>query len=226
MGDDVTTAVIGQLIDGVGPRLRALRRRRDTTLKDLSDTTGISASTLSRLEGGKRRPTLELLMHLALAHRVSLDDLVGAPPIGDPRVHIRAVHRNGQIVMSLTRRPGGIQAQKIVISAGETPTPARTLLLASKRGPTTSADTSTWRPSPSPPPCASSTIRTRSRWPSTTATSIATSCSHCSSEGSGPSWSNSVTCRVHCRNINAWCTDPPPEPSTPIGWSRISQPWQ
>ena len=41
----------------VGPRLRALRRQRETTLADLSAETGISVSTLSRLESGERRPT-------------------------------------------------------------------------------------------------------------------------------------------------------------------------
>ena len=46
----------------VGPRLRALRQRREITLADLSAMTGISVSTLSRLESGQRRPTLELLL--------------------------------------------------------------------------------------------------------------------------------------------------------------------
>src|SRR5690606_41215469 len=45
--------------------------------------TGISLSTLSRLESGQRKPTLELLLPLAKAHGVQLDDLVGAPPTGD-----------------------------------------------------------------------------------------------------------------------------------------------
>lgn len=65
-----------------GPRLRALRRRRQSTLAELSVATGISASTLSRLESGTRRPTLELLLPLARVHGVTLDELVGAPPTG------------------------------------------------------------------------------------------------------------------------------------------------
>ncbi|MFC7572115.1 helix-turn-helix domain-containing protein [Klenkia terrae] len=40
------------VLAGVGPRLRALRQRRDLTLTALSVTTGISVSTLSRLESG------------------------------------------------------------------------------------------------------------------------------------------------------------------------------
>jgi len=102
-----------------GPRLRALRRERETTLADLSAATGISVSTLSRLESGARRPTLELLLPLARAHGVTLDELVGAPPTGDPRVHLRAVTRHGMTMLPLTRRAEGIQAFKIVIQAGQ-----------------------------------------------------------------------------------------------------------
>jgi mannose-6-phosphate isomerase-like protein (cupin superfamily)/DNA-binding XRE family transcriptional regulator len=99
----------------VGPRLRALRQRRDTTLADLSATTGISVSTLSRLESGSRRPTLELLLPLARAHGVTLDELVDAPATGDPRVHLRPVRAHGMTMVPLSRRAGGIQAYKLVL---------------------------------------------------------------------------------------------------------------
>jgi transcriptional regulator with XRE-family HTH domain len=103
----------------VGPRLRALRRERDTTLADLSAETGISVSTLSRLESGERRPTLERLLPLARAYGVTLDELVGAPPTGDPRIHLRPVKRHGMTMLPLTRRSGGIQAYKLVMPAGK-----------------------------------------------------------------------------------------------------------
>ncbi|WP_036375122.1 helix-turn-helix domain-containing protein [Micromonospora sp. ATCC 39149] len=113
MTDDLDRALAD-----VGPRLRALRRQRETTLAELSAATGISVSTLSRLESGTRRPTLEQLLPLARAHGVTLDDLVGAPPTGDPRIHLRPVTRHGMIMLPLTRRAGGIQAYKLVIPAG------------------------------------------------------------------------------------------------------------
>ena len=47
---------LDQALATVGPRLRALRQERDTTLAALSRETGISVSTLSRLESGDRRP--------------------------------------------------------------------------------------------------------------------------------------------------------------------------
>jgi mannose-6-phosphate isomerase-like protein (cupin superfamily) len=48
---------------------------------------------------------------------VPLDELVGAPSTGDPRVHIRPIRRNGMTFMPLSRRPGGIQAFKLIIPA-------------------------------------------------------------------------------------------------------------
>ena len=65
------------VLDGVGPRLRALRQERDLTLAELSEGTGVSVSTLSRLESGQRKPTLELLLPLARVHQVQLDELLG-----------------------------------------------------------------------------------------------------------------------------------------------------
>lgn len=98
----------------VGGRLRALRKARGVTLADLGAETGLTTSTLSRLENGLRRPTLEQLLPLARAHDVPLDDLVGAPHTGDPRVHLRPVTRDGMTFVPLTRRAGGIQAFKVV----------------------------------------------------------------------------------------------------------------
>ena len=77
--------------------------------------TGISKSTLSRLETGQRRPSLELLLPLAQAYRVPLDDLVGAPEVGDPRIRLKPGGSKGRTVIPLTRQPDGMQAWKIVI---------------------------------------------------------------------------------------------------------------
>ncbi len=111
---------IADALDGVGPRLRRLRSRKGITLARLSETTGISKSTLSRLETGQRRPSLELLLPLAQAYRVPLDDLVGAPDVGDPRIRLKPRRVNGRTVLPLTRQPGGVQAWKIIIPASPT----------------------------------------------------------------------------------------------------------
>jgi transcriptional regulator with XRE-family HTH domain len=101
----------------VGPRLKRLRTQRGITLADLAETTGISKSTLSRLEAGQRRPSLELLLPIAQAHRVPLDELVGAPEVGDPRVRVTPRQVNGRTVLPLTRQPGSLQAWKVIIPA-------------------------------------------------------------------------------------------------------------
>ncbi len=106
-------------LDAVGPRLKQLRQRRDMTLHDLAEETGISTSTLSRLEAGFRRPTLEQLLPLARVYGVTLDELVDAPETGDPRINLRPiVTDDGRTILPLTRRPGGLQAYKFILPAG------------------------------------------------------------------------------------------------------------
>ncbi|MGY2009569.1 helix-turn-helix domain-containing protein [Nocardia gipuzkoensis] len=109
------------VLDSVGPRLRALRRDRGITLADLAVRTGVSESTLSRLESGQRRASLELLLPLARTYDVPLDELVGAPRTGDPRIHLKPIRRFGMIFIPLSRRPGGTQAFKMIIPARPEP---------------------------------------------------------------------------------------------------------
>ena len=104
----------GDALGAVGARLRAIRIERGATLAQVSAATGISVSTLSRLESGGRKPTLELLLPLARVHQVSLDELVDAPPTGDPRVRIRPVVRGGLTFLPLTQRPGAPAAYKVI----------------------------------------------------------------------------------------------------------------
>jgi transcriptional regulator with XRE-family HTH domain len=107
---------VDEILDAIGPRLRALRRGRGLTLETLAAETGISLTILSRLESGKRRPTLDLLIPLARAHRVALDDLVAAPSTGDPRVHLTPLrHKGGGVVVPLTQYPGRVQVFKQVL---------------------------------------------------------------------------------------------------------------
>src|SRR5438105_1882765 len=105
------------VLAAVGPRLKHIRQQRGCTLAALSRTTGISVSTLSRLESGQRKPSLELLLPIAHAHQVPLDELVDAPPVGDPRVRLKPIKRHGSTFVPLTQQPGGLQAFKMVIPA-------------------------------------------------------------------------------------------------------------
>ncbi|CAM5248049.1 HTH cro/C1-type domain-containing protein OS=Streptomyces aurantiogriseus OX=66870 GN=GCM10010251_51140 PE=4 SV=1 [Streptomyces aurantiogriseus] len=120
MSDDDMDEVLAE----VGPRLRRIRKERGATLAGLSEATGISVSTLSRLESGLRKPSLELLLPIARAHEVALDELVGAPAVRDPRVRTQPMVRHGRTYWPLTRQPGGLQAFKVLVpQATEEPDP-------------------------------------------------------------------------------------------------------
>jgi transcriptional regulator with XRE-family HTH domain len=60
--------------------IRSYRLRRNLTLAQVSELSGISVAHLSRLENGERTPTVRLLMQLARALGVSLGALVGESP--------------------------------------------------------------------------------------------------------------------------------------------------
>jgi transcriptional regulator with XRE-family HTH domain len=121
---DTSAADIAAALDQVGARLKRLRTQRRMTLTGVATATGISKSTMSRLETGQRRPTLELLLALSHAYRVPLDDLVAAPAQGDPRLHFKPGHVKGRTVIPLTQQPDGMQAWKIVIPTSKvTPEP-------------------------------------------------------------------------------------------------------
>jgi mannose-6-phosphate isomerase-like protein (cupin superfamily) len=86
------------------------------TLAELSKTTGISSSTLSRLEAGKRAPNLELVVPIARALRLELDDIVprAAP---DPRVS-RTKKRIGEIQYeTLSPESSPVQTYKVTFPA-------------------------------------------------------------------------------------------------------------
>ncbi|MEU0642351.1 helix-turn-helix domain-containing protein [Streptomyces umbrinus] len=113
-GADTDTDTDGVLAE-VGPRLRRIRKERGATLAGLASATGISVSTLSRLESGLRKPSLELLLPIARAHQVPLDELVGAPEVGDPRIRAaKPIVMHGRTHWPLTRQPGGLQAYKVL----------------------------------------------------------------------------------------------------------------
>ena len=85
----------------VGPRLRAARRHRGLTLEQLASAVGMSSSTLSRLESGKRSPGLELLLPLVRELRIGLDELLPTA-VPDPRVSGTLLERHGVKVIDLS----------------------------------------------------------------------------------------------------------------------------
>jgi quercetin dioxygenase-like cupin family protein len=81
---------LGELLAGLGARLRALRNRKSWTLEQLSLRTSLSEPFLSRLESGRRQPSLAALMTLARAHSMPLAALLEEAPAAAPPVVIQA----------------------------------------------------------------------------------------------------------------------------------------
>ncbi|WP_313750337.1 XRE family transcriptional regulator [Streptomyces parvus] len=111
-GDDVA-----QTLAALGPRLRILREGRGVTLAAVSGATGIAPSTLSRIENGRRRLTLEVVLQLAKEYGVSLDELVGSAPAAGPRGTAQRGFGDHKTVLPLTPYVGGLHAHKHVLPA-------------------------------------------------------------------------------------------------------------
>lgn len=123
---DMVDDVAG-ILAAIGPRLRAARERRGHTLTDVSRATGIALSTLSRIENGRRKPNLELLLHMAKAYGSSLDELAGSSPdtAEEPPNPSPPRPADDKAVLPLTRYVGGLHAHKHVLPAtdGRPPRP-------------------------------------------------------------------------------------------------------
>lgn len=64
-------------IDNVGARIKALRKQKKYTLKDMSSKTGISVSFLSDIENGRSNPSLDRLTDIAKTLDINVSYLLG-----------------------------------------------------------------------------------------------------------------------------------------------------
>lgn len=120
----MTGEAVAETLAAMGLRLRAARERRGATLTGVSRATGISLSTLSRIETGRRKPTLEVVLQLAKEYGISLDELAGTAPAAEPRTVTLRRFGDDKTVLPLTRYVGGLHAHKHVLPAVQEP-PAR-----------------------------------------------------------------------------------------------------
>lgn len=110
-------------LEQVGPRLRAARQARGWTLERLAERAGMSASTLSRLESGKRQASLELLVPLTRQLGIRVDDLL-PHEVPDPRVRRAAVRRHGLVLEPLAPEGSPVETYKVTYPpAREAPEP-------------------------------------------------------------------------------------------------------
>ncbi|WP_315912998.1 XRE family transcriptional regulator [Arthrobacter sp. lap29] len=112
---------VERIMTGIAPTLRDLRTKRRISLTEVAGHLNVSVSTMSRLESGERAPTLDLLIPLARLYGVALDDIVKAPPTGDPRIRPHPVKRHGMIYIPLTKSGGPMQAFKMILPGGKHP---------------------------------------------------------------------------------------------------------
>ena len=81
----------------VGPRLRRLRRRQRTTLKEIATRAGITESFLSQLERGLAGVSLPTLQRIAEALGTTVGELFGPDHSGRPHV----VRREQRSIMEM-----------------------------------------------------------------------------------------------------------------------------
>lgn len=100
----------------IGSRLRAIRQSQGLTLEELAVPAGMSVSTLSRLESGKRQANLELLLPLTRRLGIRVDDLV-ADERPDPRVRRPPIHRDGLVIVPLAPEHAPVMTYRITGSS-------------------------------------------------------------------------------------------------------------
>ena len=110
-------------------RLRELREHAGLSLHEVGAQAGMAASTVSRLESGARRLTLDHLPPLARALGVTVDALLAPPERADPRVRSRAFTHHGITFLPLSRggAANGRRAFKVLSPAGDDRAPALTV---------------------------------------------------------------------------------------------------
>jgi transcriptional regulator with XRE-family HTH domain len=73
-------------MDTIGKRLRAARKRRKVSLRELSEEVGVSASFLSQVERGQVMLSINSLRRISDALKIPAGHLIENPPTRDPVV--------------------------------------------------------------------------------------------------------------------------------------------
>jgi transcriptional regulator with XRE-family HTH domain len=105
----------------VRTRLRSLRTTLGLSLDDLAARTNLSASTISRVETGKRSISLDVLLPLATGLQVGLDALLDVSGDGDVVIRPAPSRIGGRTTWALSRPESSTVAVKMLVE----PTGAR-----------------------------------------------------------------------------------------------------
>lgn len=113
-----------QIDQMVRTRLRSLRQTLGLSLDELAARANLSASTISRIETGKRTISLDVLLPLASALQVDLDALLDVRGDEDVVIHPVPNRAGGRTTWMLSRPTGSTVAIKMRLEAtGRMPEP-------------------------------------------------------------------------------------------------------
>ncbi|MEP1126624.1 MAG: helix-turn-helix domain-containing protein [Ilumatobacter sp.] len=105
----------------VRTRLRSLRTTLGLSLDDLADRTHLSASTISRIETGKRTIGLDVLVPLARALQIDLDTLLDVRHDDDVVIRPEPSPWGEHTIWTLSRPTGNTIAIKMRLTPSEMP---------------------------------------------------------------------------------------------------------
>lgn len=97
----------------VRARLRAIRTSAGWSLDEIARRSHLSASTVSRIETGRRTISLDVLVPLARALAVDLDDLLDTTTTEDVVIRPEPAARDGATMWALSRPTSPIAAIKL-----------------------------------------------------------------------------------------------------------------
>jgi transcriptional regulator with XRE-family HTH domain len=111
--------------DTVRSRLRSLRTSLGLSLDEVAAATHLSASTISRIETGKRTISLDVLLPLARALHVDLEALLGAHDDDDVVIRPTPSNSGDRTTWMLSRSTGGTVAIKMRLEPSDEPVTPR-----------------------------------------------------------------------------------------------------
>jgi transcriptional regulator with XRE-family HTH domain len=109
----------------VRTRLRSLRNTLGLSLDELAARTNLSASTISRVETGKRTISLDILVPLATALQVDLDALLDVRSDDDVVIRPMPKRSGGRTTWMLSRPTGNTIAAKVRLEPTRKPAEQR-----------------------------------------------------------------------------------------------------
>ncbi|WP_435199229.1 helix-turn-helix domain-containing protein [Janibacter sp. GS2] len=104
----------------VRTRLRGLRKAQSLSLDDLAEHSHLSASTISRIETGKRTISLDVLLPLARALRTDVETLLAEDVDEDVVIRPTPSREDDRTTWMLTKATGATTAMKVRLEPSAT----------------------------------------------------------------------------------------------------------